>query len=222
MNTGCAKWQKNLKKIGLISALTLIVKSWKMSFIVGSQHAFFSTASLCGPLSVVFGGVPGGCIFLLLNQFGVTLTNFWLLKTGLPAMLAGLYWRTESKTVRSLLPLLAMVIFGWQTWGTMGMYYAALWLIPLVIAQLQLTQAWWLAVGATFVAHSTGSILWLYGAQMTQWQWFGLIPVALAERVALATMMWVMYHSINLISELIMCRGISRIEFLHGVKGTGR
>jgi len=120
-----------------------------------------------------------------------------LASNGLPNFLAGLYWRSESKIFKLLMPISCMALFWLQTWGSLAATYALLWLIPVCFALVKTNNIWFKALASTLVAHGVGSVIWLYFANLTNLQWFALIPVAICERVALAILMGLAYQLVN-------------------------
>lgn len=194
--------QFRFNHLNLWSILVLVwcSKLFKFSLIIGSVRAFFSLINVTGPLTVVWGGLSGGMYFLLLtslmNSKTVLLTGL-LGSSGLPNLMAGIYLRSHNKLIKIIIPSLCMLLFWHQTWGTIGMAYALLWIIPIVISALQIEHFYFKSLAATFIAHAIGSIIWLYGANLSSHQWFALIPVALAERLILATVMSVVYNLVK-------------------------
>ena len=197
MNNNDNKFKYKIPELVLTLSLAALSKLVAISFVVGSIRTFFSAVNVMGPLTVVFGGLPGGAFFLLLNvALGAKIT-FLLAGTGLPNFLAGCYWRSESKLFKMAVPLTCMALFWTKTWGTIAAPYALLWLVSIIIALLEIENILGKALGATFVAHAVGSVIWLYFAQVTNVQWFALWPIALGERILLASLMVAAYYFIQ-------------------------
>lgn len=185
--------------IFLTLALAALSKLIKLSFVVGSQRIFFSGINVMAPLAGFFGGFMGSVLCLLFSLLFSSKSAILLAHTGLPNFLAGLYWRCESKIIKLILPFVCMALFWQQTWGSLAAGYAFLWFIPVVVTVLNLNSLFAKSLGATFVAHAVGSILWLYFGNITNTVWFTLIPVALFERICLAILMVGMYKSVQAI-----------------------
>lgn len=198
MNNNNNKPQFNNLNLVWICALVWASKLVKFSFIVGSIRAFFSLVNVSGPLAVVFSGWSGGLLGLFLTYALQAKSNFLLssllTSSGIPNLLAGLYWRASANWFKIGLPSLCMCLFWYQTWGTIAMAYALLWLIPILITLFKIEQIYLKALAATFIAHSVGSVVWVYAAHLTPEQWWALIPVALCERVFLAILMGLVYN----------------------------
>lgn len=197
VNNNNSKFQFNNLTLLSIAALVGLSKLVKFSFIVGSARAFFSLINVAGPLTIAFNGLPGGVFFLVLtslfNAKAVLLSGL-LGSSGLPNFIAGLYLRSHNGLFKIVVPSVCMLLFWYQTWGTIAMAYALLWIIPIVISLLKTEQIYFKSLAATFVAHSIGSVIWVYGANLTAEQWFALIPVALAERIVLAILIGFVYN----------------------------
>ena len=184
----------------LILGLVWLSKLVKFSLIVGSVCTFFSLINVVAPLTVLFSGWGGGvfCMLLtgLLGTKSIVGTSL-LAACGLPNFGAGLYLRTANNLFKIALPALCMALFWYQTWGTIGMAYALLWLIPVAVTVFKIEQIYLKSLAATFVAHGIGSVMWVYGANLTPEQWFALIPVAICERVLLACLIGVAYNLVQ-------------------------
>ena len=188
-----------IQKVGFwcLMALIGLSKLIKLNFIVGSAASFFSMVNIFGPLSVALGGSLGGLFLIFNNLLSIKIglgATCLLAKTGIPNFLAGIYLRTNSNFIKILLPATCMMLFWYKTWGTVGSLYAILWLIPIAISLLDLKNIYLKSLGATFVAHAAGSVFFAYFANLTAWQWFALIPLALGERIILAILMGFSYN----------------------------
>jgi len=181
----------------LTLSLAVMSKFVAFSWVIGSVKTFFSAISVTGPLVVVFGGLPGGLLYLFLNLLCSVKKTLLFTQTGLPNLLAGCYWKGNSKFIKLALPIFAMAVFWYSTWGTSAAWYATLWLIPVLIELCGFNNLFSKALGATWIAHATGSILWLYFGKITADQWVLIMPIALIERFCLAILMVGMYKLIQ-------------------------
>lgn len=189
-----------ISQINTIGAV-LLAKLIKFSWLVGSQASFFSGINIIAPMAGILGGVSGALVALGTKLiWGLIMgANLLVLTTGyLPHFLATYYWRTKFKLFRILYPLTCIIVFVTGTSliygaGTTAGLYSCLWLIPVLIGLLNTNNKFLLALGSTFCAHATGSIIWLATVQMTSAQWVSLIPVALIERFLFATGMYAVY-----------------------------
>jgi hypothetical protein len=192
---------------GLLLALVLasLSKFFSFNFMVGSLHTFFSLVNVAGPLTYALGGYLGGLVFLVLNLAFSMKSAFLLTHTGLPNFLAGWYWYSDSKFLKLLVPIACMGLFWAKTFGTLAAPYALLWLIPIALTSFNVHNVFGKALGATFIAHCVGSVIWVYCVPMAVMSWFTLIPVALVERVSLALMMVLTYKFLQAASIKINC-----------------
>lgn len=93
----------------------------------------------------------------------------------------------------------------WFIWGTLGVcsllfiyhplgsqawIYTLVWLVPLFALKNQ-TNLFCQALISTFIAHATGSVIWLYAGlgPATADGWIALIPLVIIERILLAGIM---------------------------------
>lgn len=194
------KLHKIIPKLGTIWAI-LFSKLIKFSWLVGSQVSFFSGINIVAPLAGILGGAAGALVaFSTKLTWGlITGTSLLVLTTGyLPHLLANYYWCTKFKLFRILYPLTCIIVFVTGTSllygaGSMAGLYSCLWLIPAIIGFLNTNNKFLLALGSTFCAHATGTLIWLVTVNMTSTQWVSLIPVALVERFLFAAGMYTVY-----------------------------
>lgn len=189
-----------LAQLGTVSSV-LLAKLIKFSYLVGSQASFFSGINIIAPMAGILGGLAGALVaFSTKLAWGlITGAGLLVLTTGyLPHLVASYYWCTKFKLFRILYPLTCLIIFvtgtnlSYGTGASAGLY-AGLWLIPAVIGALNTNNKFLLALGSTFCAHATGSLIWLALVPMTNLQWVSLIPVALVERCLFAAGMYAVY-----------------------------
>lgn len=173
----------------------------KVSFIVGSQLAFFSIGAICIPLAGAFAGIAGA-----LSVFGLRLgLNFLItahipfefLAYHIPGLCASLYWASSNKIVKVVPALLCMVLFLAHPVGAQAALYSLFWLIPVYLTLWAPKNLFNTALASTFTAHAVGSVIWMYTVSMTPDQWLMLIPVVIAERLLFAVGMVVMYKVIK-------------------------
>lgn len=201
MNSNSNKFKLNYPQICFTVGLALVSKLVAFSWLIGSTRAFFSAINITGPLTVIFGGLPGGLLLVVLNLLFACKSAILLAHTGLPNLIAGLYWKTNSALFKLILPSLCMSLFWYQTWGHLAMVYASLWLVPALIALFGFENIFSKALAATFIAHAIGTNLWLYFGHVPMEQWVLIMPIALLERLCLAVLMTGAYHSLSAISR---------------------
>lgn len=123
---------------------------------------------------------------------------------GIPTMLATLSWQMskennlKNKLFHCGFPLLAMGYFMFQAPSSLAYPYALYWLIPvactlfrggLVARMLQ----------STFIAHATGSIIWVSLVPLAGSTWFSLIPIVAMERFIIVSISLVMIGALSLL-----------------------
>lgn len=180
-------FSNNWSKYGFVLGCLGISKLIKVSSIIGSAGVFFSATNAVGPLATVFGGVLGGGIFSLFNILLCGKSFFTITCTGIPQIFAGQYLRTTSKFFQIGIPLLCMALFLTNDVGAQTWQYAMFWLIPMAISILGTENIFMKSLGATFVAHAIGSIIWLYCVPISPAMWLALIPVVPIERLCFAS-----------------------------------
>lgn len=185
----------------LFNALIKLGSLAKVSFILGSQLAFFSLGAICIPLAGAFAGVAGA-----LSVFGLRLgINFLLtahiplefLAYHIPGLFASLYWATSNKIVKVIPALACMMLFLVHPVGAQAALYSLFWLIPVYVTLWAPASLFNTALASTFTAHAVGSVIWLYTVSMSPDQWLMLIPVVIAERLLFAVGMVIMYKVIE-------------------------
>lgn len=198
MKNGITTLAKGAATLALLTTGSFIT----ISKVIGSTKFSFSAASLLLPTIAAFFSLPVGGILLAvwhLVKYSLHCGPFTL---GIPTMLASAsLWfslnkseQSTNKIANNLLhlgfPLSCIALFISNPSVGIGGLYATLWLIPVLIHLLHATNRlatpFWYALKSTFIAHATGSIMWLYTVNLASEQWLALIPVALVERLVIA------------------------------------
>ncbi len=184
---------KNITSLALLIgcyALIELLSLVKISLLFGAQTAYFSGFSLIGPLAALWTGFGFGAAFFLLRRLvrGIMLGTplFSIFSLYLPTFAAAWYFQTNSWILRVGVPIMCMVLFMVHPVGGQAWYYACYWLIPVVLYMMRTTHYFTEALGATFVAHGVGSVIWLYCIPTTPMLWTGLLPVVMLERLVCA------------------------------------
>lgn len=188
---------------------------FKISFVIGSQHALLSCSSMMLPLIGFYGGILGSIAFFGLNLglrglFG-NLSGFSLLAFYIPGLCASLYFASHHWFIRVFLPLICMIAFMVHPIGGLAWVYSMYWLIPIAVYFVKPHHFFYQALGATFTAHAVGSIIWLYTAEMTAAMWCGLIPVVACERLMYAAGMVIAQYIVQ--SLPLVCAHMSNMVF---------
>jgi hypothetical protein len=185
----------------LAGFLLLCAMNWKIATILGSSHSYFSFGSVLAPMIALFGGITSATILLCTKMlvrgilhgatsFGPT---FYIPTLCASWALARPYYHM----VWYGIPIVCIVLFMLHPVGGQVWFYALYWWIPLVIAYGRYKSLFARALGATFIAHAVGSIIWLYTVPMTAAQWTALIPIVAVERITYAAGMVIVYHGVK-------------------------
>lgn len=179
----------SLLKVVLIGIVLKAISFYKISFIFGSQTAFFNGSSVAIPLVGFFAGSVGSVLLFLIRMSNWCLFSsgsLHLLSFVIPGFCASLYWSTQKSSVRFWLPLLCMAAFIAHPVGRDAFVYTFYWLIPLTLYVAKRQNVWSDALGSTFVAHAVGSVIWLYTTTTTASLWLSLLPIVAVERMLCA------------------------------------
>ena len=179
----------SLLRLVLIGIVLKAISFYKISFILGSQTAFFNGSSVAIPLVGFFAGSVGSvllCLIRMSNWYLFSSGSLHLLSFVIPGFCASLYWATQKSSIRFWLPLLCMAAFVAHPVGRDAFVYTFYWLIPLVLYVSKRQNVWTDALGSTFVAHAVGSVIWLYTTTTTASLWLSLLPVVAVERLLCA------------------------------------
>ncbi|MCX5921917.1 MAG: hypothetical protein NTX86_01155 [Candidatus Dependentiae bacterium] len=185
----------------LFNILIKIASFFKVSFIIGSYTALFSATSMVIPLAGAFSSNTG---ILAICGMGLGLKFLWTgslsfihLAYHIPGLFAALYWKNSSLLFRVGVPLTCMGLFILNPVGGQAWVYSLYWLVPVVLTLARKKSLFAESLGATFMAHAVGSVIWIYADPMTPAVWYGLVPVVFVERVVFASGTVLMYHAIS-------------------------
>lgn len=194
------------------TALIKLSALGKISFIVGSQVAFFSASTIFTPVAGAFCGAFASSVIMLMRlgwQLLIYKTiSLSFLALCIPGYVAAIYMSTFSGTNKKyltymsfgfLLPLICMFLFIVHPVGGQASVYSFYWFIPMIITIMERKTLFAHALASTFIAHAVGSVMWLYTTSgMTAALWLGLIPLVALERVAFATGIVAVYHLLSM------------------------
>jgi hypothetical protein len=201
-----------MKKLSYFPILVMILfaKFVPFNWIVGSYRCAFSLTTIFAPVMAKqfgfgwislffisknwfsFAAMPGvACLSLepLANSGSVASGShvfFSCLLLSLlhrtPLLFASFAYRTRHWFTSIFLPALCMLLFVSDAVGSVAWCYSLYWVIPMILYFVKnslLTRA----LGASFVAHSVGSVIWLYTGNISAEIWIGLIPIVVCERL---------------------------------------
>lgn len=174
----------SLFQIAFFSSLLVLISFFKVSHLVGSQHAFISLSDCLISISGSFIGLFG--LFILTFIRGAVTAHGSFFFSHFPSLFGGLAWARPTVLLRVLVPALCMGLFWAHPTGAAAGVYAFFWLIPIVIHLRGISGLIAHAYASTFVVHAVGSVTWLYTHTMSAEQWVALMPLVVIERSVLA------------------------------------
>lgn len=186
--------KKRLIFLILFGIMVLIGKRINFSAVVGTENQFFTLFQFFGPIAGSFLGPLFGVVAVL----GAELADFllasktWSLINIIrltPMLFAAYYFGKKKLNISVIVPLIAMTLFIVHPIGRYAWFYSLYWTIPVIVTILPKKYSNNLllrSLGATFTAHSVGSVAWLYIVPMTATQWIALIPITAYERLLFA------------------------------------
>ncbi len=194
--------------IAAFSLAVLLADQIRFSAVWGAEGQYFTLFQLVGPIAGGFIGAIAGTIsvlfaelasfiylgkeFNLINIFRLTpmlFATYYFAKFGLNKGIKGNY--------ALLAPVAAILLFIIHPIGSQAWYYSLFWMIPVVAALYFDKHLAARSLGATFTAHSIGSVVWLYTFPTTAAFWAALIPVVIFERIAFAAGIGVSFVAFN-------------------------
>lgn len=192
--------------VSLFSSIALFIFTFfPVNSVVGSHFSFFSVSDVLMPL---IGNLGFGFISfvvasrLMLKMFlvGAPLTA---LVYYIPGAFASAYWATKNKLLGLVVPLACMVAFLAHPVGLAAAPYTFYWFIPMALYFVPRKSIFFHSLTSTFIAHSVGSVVWLYLHPMSPSAWMSLIPVVAAERFLFATSMTAVYCALSYLKNTI-------------------
>jgi hypothetical protein len=160
----------------------------------------FTGFDLMTPLPTAFIGLSSGLLAILISKavavlyLGLPIDLMTALRL-IPPLGAGVFFYmynnsrfsiSTSKIAMMLIPTIAIVAFWFHPaiLGTFAMIYPIYWLIPITLANISQKNIVFRALGATFIQHCIGSVLFLYTipALANPAIWLSLIPIVAMER----------------------------------------
>jgi hypothetical protein len=201
---------KQILAVLLFTLLVLIGSQINFSSVLGAENQAFT-------LFQFFGAIPGlllGPLFGAIAVFSAELIKFIVFGTELnwinvfrlfPMILAAIYFGSKKMNLTAFISIACMALFIMHPIGQQAWIYSLYWLIPLG-AMLFTKNLFFKSLGATFTAHSIGSIVWLYSFPSTPEFWLMLIPIVAIERLLFASGISISYIAFNTL--------LSRIEHI--------
>lgn len=161
--------------------------------VLGSNTKF-TAYDFFSPVAGGFLGTWFGFAAVLITQLG---NFFYKLSRGIPLDLAlvvrifptlfgVLYFASKSRKLL-LVPLIAMIGFWLHPIGRQVWYFPLLfWLIPIIAYFFKDRYLFLRSLGATFIIHSVGGLIWIWAFNLPATVWQALIPIVIVERMLFA------------------------------------
>ena len=116
-----------------LAIVAKLLSTIKVSFAIGSMWLFFSLRNCIAPLSGGFGGLLGVSLFFTFNAAAVFLFKgaipfSYLAYSGIPTFFSSLYWASDSRFMRAVVPAMCMILF---------------WLHPIILGMISLWKIFW-------------------------------------------------------------------------------
>ena len=176
------------------------------NFIIGSKAAWFSYSSMVIPAL----GYQSSSLYVILFIFtkGLLSSRFLLfaMMHRLPTVCSTLALQKRDWKTSILLPSIAMILFTIHPVGQQVFYYASYWFIPMILYGFVQDNLYSRALSASFIAHAAGSVIWLYGGNITVQEWTALMPIVMIERLFIAAGMIAFVHLFQTISDAYRCK----------------
>jgi len=206
--------KKRILFLLLFAAMVFIGNRINFSTLVGASNQYFTLFQFFGPIAGSFLGSLFGVIAVLFAELAdlllvgkaFTLINVIRLT---PMLFAAYYFGTKKKSLGIIVPLIAIAAFILHPVGRLVWFYSLFWTIPIIIKVLPNKYSGNVllkSLGATFTAHSVGTMAWIWTVPMTAEQWIMLIPVTAFERLFFAVGIAGSYVLINTVLDIIIER----------------
>jgi len=193
--------KKKIIYLCLFIGLGFILLQIPFTNIIGSDQKFsifdFFAPTIGMLLTSVWGAISV-IIVKLINAManGQSLDTASIIRF-FPLALAALYFGAKRyKYIIALIPIVCMTLFIMHPEGRGAWYYSLYWLIPMVTIfnKKSLVMN---SLGATFTAHSIGSVAFLYAFNLPSAIWIALIPIVFLERMLFTAGIATSYVAIN-------------------------
>lgn len=214
----------------VISAfLFLYLTKVKFGPILGTKMKF-SLSVFFGPTLAKILGIGFGTLSIIFTHIIGLIAGIYKIKTEsafvfLPIIFAGIYFSRIFKNDKKLIiiPLVCILLFILNPIGRTVWFYSGFWLIPIVISlfkekidkvlKFSLFKTYGYSLGAAFVDHAIGSVVYLYLFQIPANFWVEAIPMTMIERLMIAAGIELCYFA-----ELIIIKVFEKVPVLSKIK----
>lgn len=178
------------------------------SRILGVTDIKFNLFDFYGPIAGAFIGSIWGLVLVAIMQvinwaFHGFQTDYATIIRFFPMLLAVLYFARKTPWLLAV-PGAAMIAFWIHPEGRQVWYYAFYWIIPFAMYFLRDRFLFARALGATFTAHSVGSVLFLWIFNLKAAIWTSLIPIVWMERGLMAIGITLVYMAFNFLLSVVV------------------
>jgi len=211
----------------VFGAAALLAMQINFSRVLGAENQYFTLFQFFGPVAGGFLGPFAGVTSVLIAQ----IANAFLVPKQLvlvdylrfaPMLFAAFYFGAKARQdwIKAAVPLAAMALFWVHPIGSQAWAYALFWLIPIACAFVFKNSLFAKSLGATFTAHSIGSVIWIYSLPSTASFWLALFPIVIYERLLFASgimLSFVAMNSLLLRLENKLPKGVLRLDARYSV-----
>ena len=198
------KLYKNLFSLGMgicLASFFVILRLVKISPLWGGCFSYFSFTDVLMPLSGLAGFGISCSLVATRIIFRTLVLNASLISIlyHIPGLCASFYWSQKNlqRTIGIIIPLVCAILFVLNPIGKEAALYTVLWLVPILLSVYGVTAPFQRSLVSTFIAHSVGSVIWLYTKNITAVEWLSLIPIVIIERFTFACLMTMIYYCVR-------------------------
>lgn len=193
--------------MAVLSAVFVLLHYVKLSTFAGDSLSYFSLASVVMPLSGLLGMGFVGFTIVARLAMGVLLSGTPLSATVyyVPTFCASAYWTAKSKLFSVVVPLVCMFFFLLHPVGSQAWLYSCYALVPVCLSFFPRKFPFTHALTSTFIAHSVGSVMWVYlNPAVTAESLLALIPIVAVERFLFAVGMTAVYYAVHYVKDHVL------------------
>lgn len=184
-----------------LASLLVALRLIKISPLWGGCFSYFSLTDVLMPLSGLVGFGIACFLFAarIIFRSLVFNTGLTVIVYHIPGLCASFYWASRSlqRAIGVIIPLVCMVLFILNPVGRAAALYTVLWLVPILLSIRGADNPFYKSLVSTFIAHSVGSVIWLYTKSLTPIEWLSLIPIVIVERFTFACIMTLVYYGVS-------------------------
>ena len=212
------------------SLLFLYFTKVKFGPILGTQMKF-SLSVFFGPTLAKIFGIGYGTVAVIMTHLIGLASGIYKIKalkdyfTFLPIIFGGVYFSKIFKGNKKLIiiPLVCILLFIINPIGKTVWFYSSFWLTPIIISlfkekidkilKIPLFKIYGYSLGAAFVDHAIGSVIYLYLLKIPANFWIEAIPMTIIERLMIAAGIELCYFV-----ELVVIKVFGKIPLLSEIK----